>query len=56
VNADVPIWFSAAYPWSPTTVPVNRVMAIITPIVPPMTPSAPLPKVTSASSRRISLR
>lgn len=56
VKAAVPIWLSAAYPWRPTTVPVNRVMAIITPIVPPMTPSPPLPNATSARSRCTSLR
>ena len=35
--------------------PVNSVMPIITPTVPPMTASAPLPKLTSASSRIVSL-
>ena len=34
--------------------PVNTVIPTITPIVPPITASAPLPKLTSASSRTIS--
>jgi hypothetical protein len=37
-------------------VPVKKVMNAITPTVPPMTASAPVPKLTSASSRRISRR
>lgn len=56
VKAEVPIWLRAAYPWRPTTVPVNRVIATITPMVPPMTPRPPLPKATSASSRWTSRR
>lgn len=56
VNAEVPIWSRAAYPWRPTTVPVKSVIATITPMVPPMTPRPPLPKATSASSRCTSLR
>jgi hypothetical protein len=35
-------------------VPVKNAIAVITPTVPPMTASAPLPSVTSASSRMIS--
>ena len=42
-NAAVPIWSSAAYPCRPTTVPVNTDRPTITPIVPPMTASAPEP-------------
>jgi hypothetical protein len=33
---------------------VNTVIPTITPMVPPMTASAPVPKLTSASSRVIS--
>ena len=50
----MPIWFSAAYPCSPTSVPVKKVIAVITPTVPPITASAPEPRVTSARIRRIS--
>jgi hypothetical protein len=53
-NAAVPIWLSAAYPCSPTSVPVKKHMAVITPTVPPMTARAPEPRVTSARIRRIS--
>jgi hypothetical protein len=54
VNALDPIWFSAAYPCSPTSVPVKNDRNAITPTVPPMTASAPEPKLTSASRRKIS--
>jgi hypothetical protein len=37
-------------------VPVKNVRKQMTPTVPPMTASAPVPKLTSASSRRTSLR
>ena len=50
----MPIWLRAAYPESPTWAPVKNVMPAITPTVPPMTARAPEPRVTSASSRRIS--
>ena len=53
-NAAVPIWLSAAYPWRPTSVPVKKHIAVITPTVPPITASAPEPRVTSARIRRIS--
>ena len=53
-NSDVPIWLRAAYPWSPTSVPVKNARAVITPTVPPMTARAPDPRATSASSRQIS--
>ena len=36
--------------------PVKKARNVITPTVPPITASAPVPSVTSASSRRISLR
>jgi hypothetical protein len=39
----------------PTTLPTNSVMPSMTPIVPPMTASAPEPKLTSESRRRTSL-
>ncbi|CAM5738286.1 hypothetical protein SAFG77S_02957 [Streptomyces afghaniensis] len=51
---EVPSWFRAAYPCSPTSVPVKNDRKAITPTVPPTTASAPRPKLTSASSRRIS--
>jgi hypothetical protein len=54
VNADVPSWSSAAYPWRPTSVPVKNDRKAMTPTVPPMTASAPVPKVTSARSRNVS--
>ena len=53
-KAEVPSWLSAAYPWRPTSVPVKKHMAVMTPTVPPMTASAPEPRVTSARIRRIS--
>src|SRR3954465_6923499 len=53
-NAAVPSWLSAAYPCSPTSVPVKKHIAVMTPTVPPMTASAPEPSVTSARIRRIS--
>src|SRR4051794_27118975 len=53
-NAAVPSWFRAAYPWRPTSVPVKKHIAVMTPTVPPMTASAPEPSVTSARIRRIS--
>src|SRR6476469_7571410 len=56
VSADVPSWSRAAYPCRPTTLPVNRLSATITPIVPPTTASAQEPKLTSDSSRTISRR
>src|SRR3989440_7134878 len=56
VNALEPIWLSAWYPWSPTSVPVKKVRKQITPTVPPTTASAPVPKLTSASSRTTSRR
>ena len=49
---------SCCRPWkpeSPTTAPVEIVMKAMTPTVPPMIASAPLPRLTSASSRMISL-
>jgi hypothetical protein len=54
VKAEVPSWSSAAYPWRPTSVPVKKDRKAMTPTVPPMTASAPVPKVTSASSRKVS--
>ncbi|MDQ0763268.1 hypothetical protein QF027_005903 [Streptomyces canus] len=51
---DVPSWLSAAYPCRPTSVPVKNDRKAMTPTVPPTTASAPRPKLTSASSRRIS--
>ena len=53
-NAAVPIWFSAAYPERPTCAPVKKVIAVITPTVPPMTARPPEPRVTSARRRMIS--
>src|SRR3712207_7851168 len=40
----VPSWFSAAYPCRPTSVPVKKHIATITPTVPPMTASEPDPR------------
>ena len=53
-KAAVPSWLRAAYPWRPTSVPVKKHIAVITPTVPPMTASEPEPRVTSARIRRIS--
>ena len=50
----MPSWLSAAYPCRPTSVPVKKHIAVMTPTVPPMTASAPEPRVTSARIRRIS--
>ena len=52
--AAVPIWLSAAKPCRPTSVPVKKHIATMTPTVPPMTASAPEPRVVSARIRRIS--
>src|SRR5262245_49695395 len=53
-NALLPSWLSAWYPCNPTSVPVKNVRKQITPTVPPTTASAPVPKLTSASSRMTS--
>ena len=50
----MPSWSSAAYPCSPTSVPVKKQSTRMTPTVPPMTASEPLPKTTSPRIRRIS--
>ncbi len=54
VKAPVPSWLSAVYPCSPTSVPVKKARNAMTPTVPPITDSAPLPRLTSASRRKIS--
>jgi hypothetical protein len=54
VNAPDPSWSRAWYPCRPTSVPVKNARNAITPTVPPTTDSAPVPSVTSASSRVIS--
>src|SRR2546423_5348073 len=56
VNALLPSWLSAWYPCRPTSVPVKKVRKQMTPTVPPTTASAPVPKLTSASSRMTSRR
>ena len=56
VRTELPSCSSAAKPCRPTTTPVKPDIITMTPMVPPMTASAPLPKVTSASSRSTSLR
>src|SRR5256714_9570812 len=56
VTALLPSWLSAWYPCRPTSVPVKKVRKQITPTVPPTTASAPVPKLTSASSRTTSRR
>src|SRR5215813_14548156 len=54
VKALLPSWLSAWYPCNPTSVPVKNVRKQMTPTVPPTTASAPVPKLTSASSRTTS--
>ena len=49
-----PSWSRAAYPCSPTSVPVKKHRNAMTPTVPPMIASDPLPKTTSDSSRIVS--
>src|SRR5256714_5898129 len=56
VTALLPSWLSAWYPCRPTSVPVKKVRKQITPTVPPTTANAPVPKLTSASSRTTSRR
>ncbi len=56
VRTELPNWSRAAKPWRPTTTPVKPDIMTMTPMVPPMTARAPLPNVTSASRRSISLR